>query len=68
MMRLQKQLRALAERRPGPFSPHWVDDARRLMAQAAHALDAAEEVMAERPTRLIRPTDGNISHHRKDKP
>lgn len=47
MSQIQRALRACADTKVTPLTPHWADDARRLMRQAADALDAAEEVMAE---------------------
>ena len=47
-MSLADELRHCAAHRPDPFNPFWVDAAKRLMKQAADALDAANEaVMAE---------------------
>lgn len=46
MSPIQRALRECAETKVTPLTPHWPDTARRLMRQAADALDAAEEAMA----------------------
>jgi hypothetical protein len=45
-MTLANELRHCAAHKPDPFSPFWVDSAKRLMRQAADALDAANEAVA----------------------
>ena len=45
---LIEQLRACAQAGPGPFDPHWVDEAKRLMLWAANTIEAANAALAER--------------------
>ena len=43
---LSDQLREAAQADPhSPFNPHWHDTAKRLMRQAADAIDAANEAL-----------------------
>jgi hypothetical protein len=62
MSQIQQALRACADTAVTPMTPHWHDNARRLMRQAADALDAAEEAMAanQAPPAVTPLTDGQI--------
>jgi hypothetical protein len=43
-----EMLREFANTSPSPFSPHWVDEAKRLIRWSADTLEAAQAVIDER--------------------